>query len=547
MESLTTFFNTLADNVVVLIVLMPLVGSLLVRILAKTGREAAYYTAIMNAWLTMSLAVVMVCHFDTQHEESNYQMVSSINWSIQRERVPVSSFKNKDGVEKQLMKTKFTGPDIRLAVGVDGLSVWFVFLVVAGNIAAVYLIPYADENFTSRLSWTLLAQSAMAGSFAALDAVLLCLFVAVSVWCLFLLVGMSGGQDRREAARRFFRIHAVSSAFLMLGLIGMCVSYWWMRMTPSGPRPELTFALDRVIPGCQQVISISSYASDFWPGVAPWLFLMIMIASALRAALPPFHHWWYRSAQQADRCVVVTMMTGFLPFGFYLPNRFVIETFPSMSSKVAPHLATWGAFAILFIALASLSLRSLTERLAAGVLVVPTAVFCFSFANLDDTQSAMILSSVTILAAASALLLLVPRSLGRQPLDQPCVGNQAEIQWPYWQRVLAVIPLAAFLHLPFSGSFWGDLVMLKHVFGFDRAAACLLVISFVLIAVSIIDAVAKLRPFVGDSESRFETTRLGLIPLLILLAVIAVAPHVVSNGQPIDDPTSPTEVTKEQR
>jgi NADH-quinone oxidoreductase subunit M len=522
----------MANNVVLLILLLPIVGAVLVRLLAKAGNEAAYFTAIMNAWLTMSLAVVMLMHYDTDpNRESQYRMVSSLGWTVQREKVPVSTVTDENGVQKQLMKTEFTGPDVRIAVGVDGLSLWFVFLVVAGNLAAIYSIPFSDENLVSRLSWTLVAEATLAGTFAAVDAVLLCFCVAFSVWCMFLLIGMSGQSNRREAARRFFRMHALSASLVILGLIGLCVSYWWMRMTPSGPSPMLTFALDRVLPGIPNVILISSSAADFWPSVAPWLFLLLMVAAAFRALLPPFHHWWYRIAREADRSVLAILLTGFLPFGFYLANRFIVPVFPGMIGRVAPHIFVWGVIGIAFIALGSLSLRTLVERVAANVLVVLTALFSFSFVASDVLLNGACLQLLACLGSAAAFVLLIPRGLPHRPLDQSPSGSPL-VPWPVWQRWLALLPLAGLMHLPFSGVFWGDLVLLRTVFSISDKYVYALIASFALVSVSMIEPLRMLRLWTCNASVRFKVTRIGLAAILVFLLVAGFGPNLVSNRLP---------------
>lgn len=536
MAALSTFFETMANHVVLLILLLPIVGAGLVRLLAKAGREAAYFTAIMNAWITISLAGVMVMHFDTNPDrESPYQMVSSLGWTIQRERVPVSTVKDESSVEREFRQTRFSGPDVRLAVGVDSLSLWFVLLVVVGNVAAIYSIPFSDENLVPRLSWTLLAEAAMVGSFAALDAVMLCFVVGVSVWCLFLLIGLSGQSDRREVARRFFRLHAFSTAILMLGLVGLCVSFWWMRMTPSGPKPDLTFSLERVVWGIGNVVLISPYAADFWPSVAPWLFTLVVLAATFRAALPPFHHWWYRVAQQADRSVLVLLLTGFMPFGFYLAHRVSGVVFVSMSERLAPYVSAWGTVGAAFIALGALSLSNLVERVSAAALVVLTAVFAFSFAAPSVLLNGMSLLLIASLGTAAAFLVLVPRELLHRPLDRIQTGEPL-IPWPSWHRWLAYVSLAGLMHLPFSGVFWGDLVLLVTVFPKANGLTYVLIVSFALVSIAMVEPIRCVQAWTCPTEERFRVTRVGLVPLMVLLLILGLVPNWISQRLPQSPP-----------
>ena len=81
MEAVERFWDSLAANAVLLVVVMPLVGAGLVRLMKPSGAEPVYFTGLVNVWLTAVLAVIMVARFEPgQPDESEFstRMTSSL-------------------------------------------------------------------------------------------------------------------------------------------------------------------------------------------------------------------------------------------------------------------------------------------------------------------------------------------------------------------------------------------------------------------------------------------------------------------------------------
>ena len=287
---------------------MPLVGAGLVRLMKPSGPEPVYFTGLVNVWLTAAMTLIMIARFEPgQPDASEFstRMTSSLSWMAEwQTQTPSGPWRP-------------VGPDVRLSVGVNRYSLWFLVLTVATTLAAFRSISPDDPRLVSKLSWLLLTESAMLGAFAAQDVILLAMCCQVSMLGLFFLIGQGGDPKRREAARRFFRTQIVSGMLILFSLAGAAISHWWMLVTVDAESADLTFSLRRIVASVPQLAYETEAAHDLWIDVSPWLFLSLCAGLLLRLPLPPFHHWWYRVSEDADSRIVAIMAVGYVPFSFY--------------------------------------------------------------------------------------------------------------------------------------------------------------------------------------------------------------------------------------
>ena len=138
MDELTSYWNSLAENSALLLVVMPLVGALLVRVMGVSGKETTYFTALTNVWLTTALGAIMLVRFEASElRESgaslkSIQIASSLEWLGSRE--PDQS---DEAAETPNKRRRVLGPDIRFDVGVCRLSLWSILIVTATTLACV--------------------------------------------------------------------------------------------------------------------------------------------------------------------------------------------------------------------------------------------------------------------------------------------------------------------------------------------------------------------------------------------------------------------------
>ena len=99
----------------------------------------------------------------------------------------------------------FQRPDIRFALGLDGLSLWLFLLTSLLMITAVFS---SWESITERAplyyAFLLALETGLLGLFASLDVVLFYIFFEFTLIPLFFLIGLWGGPERQRASVTFF-------------------------------------------------------------------------------------------------------------------------------------------------------------------------------------------------------------------------------------------------------------------------------------------------------------------------------------------------------
>lgn len=543
MEAVERFWSSLADNVVLLVVVMPLVGAGLVRLMKPSGPEPVYFTGLVNVWLTAGLAVVMLARFEPGKPDASKfstRMTSSLSWMADWQK-PVSNVsRESDGSDVQAESGPWrpVGPDVRLSVGVNRYSLWFIVLTVATTLAAFRSISSDDPRLVSKLSWLLVTEAAMLGAFAAQDVILLAMCCQVSTLGLFFLIGQGGDPKRREAARRFFRSQTVSGMLILFALVGAAICHWWMLATVDAENADLSFSLRRIVVSVPQLAYETEAAHDLWMDVSPWLFLSLCAGLLLRLPLPPFHHWWYRVSEHADSRIVAIMAVGYVPFSFYAVARILVPLFPEHVEQIAPRLFLWGFLAALFLSVSIVAIDNPRRKLiTAGMVSGCLAFSSIMFGDAASTQGGLLLTVVSCGSLALLHLYLVDE---KDEGFEKCLSRAT-----IWVRRLTVLlGLAGISVIPLSGSFWGEFLILQSVFKRDAAAAFWLIVAAFTVAISLrhcwqVFLRNDSQPACdkNDDLTRSLSNRrvVPLMPVAFVLAAASVAPQwILGPPQTID-------------
>lgn len=543
-DSLISFWNSLAGNSVLLLVVMPLVGALLVRLMGLSGRETVYFTALTNVWLTTGLGAIMLVRFDANELRSpdsslqSIQIGSSVEWLGSREPALAES-----SDDAPVRRSRVIGPDIRFDIGVNRLGLWSILIVAATTLACLSTIPMDDPRLVSRLSWLLITESALIGTFAAQDTILLAFFIGLSSVGLFFLAGMSTGLQHREAARRFFRVQLVSGTLLTIGLTGLTIAHWWMRHTESNPNPPLSFYIPGIVNGISDLSFSSESAHGYWEAVSPWLFTLLVTGLVLRVPLAPLHSGWLRLVDHSDRSVLALASAGSLTFGFYAAASLVVPVFPELTAEIGFRLMVWSVTAGVVLSLMTLTAE--TSRRCIGLAAMAAFSVSFGAAFLDHdlaVHGGMLL--VAGASASAALLFLLapapaPAAATNEPHDSESHDSQADQKHASHMKLektaycgLSVLAIAGLAWLPLSGSFWGALMVLQAVFARNSTAAFCLIGVILCLAVSLPKLLRTTTSASAPSSlSNPDPPRLlALLPLILILVLIALAPHAVTGA-----------------
>lgn len=331
------------------LVLLPVVGAAGVMLAARQGVATVRQIALVTVLATFVLSVIVVAGYDPAATDPagnprTLQMVSNARW------VAATSESGNP-----------VGPDIRFALGIDGISLWLVALTALLMIPAVLVSWNAiQERPAGFYALMLLLESGMLGVFSALDIILFYIFFEFTLIPLFFMIGIWGGYDRRWAARKFFIYTLAGSLLTFLGLLFIVLSHSWM--TGNG---QLTFSIPDLIHDIPALTSANHPANaDFWHQASPWIFAALFIGFAIKVPLFPFHTWLPLAHVEAPTAGSVLLAGVLLKIGSYGFLRFMLPLVPEACWLGVTFIAILSVIGIIYGALLSLAQDDIKKLVA---------------------------------------------------------------------------------------------------------------------------------------------------------------------------------------
>jgi len=296
-----------------LIVFLPLAGALLVLLAGGRGdrpdRESTVRAIALGASiLTFAAALLLWWRFDPS--SADYQFVEKHAW--------MPSF------------------GIQYLLGVDGISLFLV--VLTGFLTPLALLSSWESvhRNVKMFSFFLLAlETAMLGTFVALDLFLFYMFWDFVLIPMYFLIGIWGYDRRVYAAVKFILYTMAGSVLMLLAIIGLAWTYASVNGSPS-------FSLLDV-----QTLTLS------WTK-EKWFFLAFAVAFLIKVPLFPFHTWLPDAHVEAPTAGSVILAGVMLKMGTYGLVRFAFPLFPSAAMYFAPWIAVFAVIGIIYGALVAM-------------------------------------------------------------------------------------------------------------------------------------------------------------------------------------------------
>jgi NADH-quinone oxidoreductase subunit M len=355
-------------------VLLPLLGSLTLVLVPGLEARDARRIALAFVLATLALGLILILAFSTETTGPQFAFVShdgrlGLGW-IER-------------------------PDIRFALGLDGLSVWLYALT---SILMLTAIGSSWESITERapLYYALLLalHTGLLGLFASLDVVLFYIFFEFTLIPLFFLIGLWGGPQRRRAAVTFFLYTLAGSLLTLIGVIALVVVHH-----QYSPGNVLTFSIPELTRG------LAALPWNDWRDTASWtspqvlIFLLLLAGFAIKVPMFPCHTWLPLAHVEAPTAGSILLAGVLLKVGSYGLLRFNIGMTPLAASALFPLMATLAVIGIIYGALAALAQTDI-KRLVAyssvshmGFIVL--GMFALNATSLDGSAIQMINHGLT--------------------------------------------------------------------------------------------------------------------------------------------------------
>ena len=294
----------------------PLLGVIALMLMPKEQDQAARTTALIFTIGTFIISLGVMVFFDPQMTllrgaPFTFQMVEGpVNW------IPMLG--------------------IHYALGVDGISLWLIMLTTF-LMPIVILSTYSavGKHVKEYMICLLLLETAMLGALVSLDVFLFYIFWEMMLIPMYFIIGIWGGEDRIQAAVKFFIYTLVGSLLMLIAIL-----YVYFKVGAQTGEYSFLFA---------DLAAVQlSYNEQIW------LFLAFALAFAIKVPLFPFHTWLPLAHVQAPTAGSVVLAGVMLKMGTYGLLRYAFPLFPDAFKVFAPYIAVLAVVGIIYGAIVAM-------------------------------------------------------------------------------------------------------------------------------------------------------------------------------------------------
>ncbi len=288
-------------------------GVLLLALGRDTHASAVRWTALIGSLISFLVTLPLIGGFDTS--TAAMQFTESLPW--------IERF------------------NVKYALGVDGLSMWFVPLTA---FVTVIVVISAWEVITDRVNQYMgafmILSGLMVGVFSALDGLLFYVFFEATLIPMYIIIGIWGGPRRVYAAFKFF-LYTLAGSLLML------VALVYLYYKSGGSFDILAW----------HKLPLSATAQTL-------LFFAFFAAFAVKVPMWPVHTWLPDAHVEAPTGGSVVLAAIMLKLGAYGFLRFSMPIAPDASREWAWFIIALSLIAVIYIGLVALVQQDMKKLVA---------------------------------------------------------------------------------------------------------------------------------------------------------------------------------------
>jgi NADH-quinone oxidoreductase subunit M len=477
-------------NLLTLVIFLPLLGALALVLIPRDEPTQHRALALLTSIVTFALSLGLWFGFDASPRAPEFQFELSVPW------MPALG--------------------IGYHIGLDGVALLLVMLTtVLSPLVILSTWSSVQDRVKEFFIALLVLETAMIGTFAALDLILFYVFWEAMLVPMYLLIGVWGSANRIYATVKFFVFTFAASVLMLLAIL-------YVYFHDGG-----TF--DYV--AARQALEVT-------PEAGRWLFLAFALAFAVKVPLFPLHSWLpdaYTEAPTAGSVILVGVLSKMGTFGFF---RYALPLFPEAALEYRPVIALLAVIGILYGAMMAFVQPDM-KRLVAYSSVSHLGFVMLGLAALSaEALTGSVYQMLNHGVTTGALFLLVGLLYERRRTREiPEYGGLAR-QVPIIAAVFSIVALSS-IGLPGTNGFVGEFLILSGTW-LSRLGSPAILAAFAAAGV-VLGAVYMLllveRVFFGPirkDENRLIpdlSVREGFVlaPMVALILVMGLAPQPFLN------------------
>lgn len=410
-------------------------------------------------------------------------------------------------------------------VGIDGISLWLVLLTT-------FLVPIIilgswtsiDRRVRGFHAALFVLQTAMLGTFLAMDAVLFYLFWELSLVPMYFMVGVWGGSRKIYATVKLF-------VYTMLGSVLMLVAIIYMMFLTQ----ETTGVMSASILEFYK-LDLPFVGGQFFT-LQTLLFFAFAIAFAIKVPIWPLHTWLPDAHVEAPTPGSVVLAGVMLKMGTYGFVRWALPIFPEAVEHYAWLFMLVGVVGIVYGALVAMVQPDIKKLVAYSSVSHMGYVILGLFAMNEAGVTGSIYQMLNHGISTGALFLLVGMIYERthsREIDK--YGGLASVL-PLFTIFFFIITLSS-IAVPLTNGFVGEFLILLGTYQADVAFAVIAVTGVVLGAVYMLWMFKRVffgtkGPLVKDEHHPLHDLNAReiavLVPLVIMVFWMGLFPNQFLN------------------